>query len=246
MERSLLAVGGWGYLQAAFPEELIELFADAHRSCISAHELPLQAAVAGSPSAAAQALAQKSQLNSRSIVLGWSLGALLAAEAQSYGLLNARALILIAATPRFISGPDFPWGTPPATLRAMAAALERDRSGVLKRFYGTVLHPERAHESLLELWASAAAEIPERSLVEGLHYLETCDVRGAAPEIRAPVLIIHGEKDEIIPAAAGRELARLIPGARYVEYKGQGHAVAWTETRGVVQTVREFLQDAGN
>ncbi len=41
--------------------------------------------------------------------------------------------------------------------------------------------------------------------------------------ITAPTLVIHGLADPLVPVAAGRELARLIPGARLELIEGMGH-----------------------
>ena len=41
--------------------------------------------------------------------------------------------------------------------------------------------------------------------------------------IAAPTLVIHGLADPLVPVAAGRELARLIPGAKLELIEGMGH-----------------------
>ena len=41
--------------------------------------------------------------------------------------------------------------------------------------------------------------------------------------LRAPTLVLHGEADPLVPVAAGRELARLIPGAKSDFISGMGH-----------------------
>lgn len=42
-------------------------------------------------------------------------------------------------------------------------------------------------------------------------------------KIKAPTLVIHGLADPLVPVAAGRELGRLIPGARLELIEGMGH-----------------------
>ena len=42
-------------------------------------------------------------------------------------------------------------------------------------------------------------------------------------KIVAPTLVIHGDADPLVPVAAGRELARVIPGARLEIVPGMGH-----------------------
>ncbi len=43
--------------------------------------------------------------------------------------------------------------------------------------------------------------------------------------IKAPTTVIHGNRDPLMPVGNGMRLARLIPGARYVELAGVGHLV---------------------
>ena len=43
--------------------------------------------------------------------------------------------------------------------------------------------------------------------------------------ITAPTMVVHGREDQLRPVGNGMRLARLIPGARYVELPGVGHLV---------------------
>jgi pimeloyl-ACP methyl ester carboxylesterase len=48
----------------------------------------------------------------------------------------------------------------------------------------------------------------------------------ALPLIRAPTLVQHGAHDQVVRAAAGRAIARRIPGAQLEIYGGAGHFLA--------------------
>ena len=62
------------------------------------------------------------------------------------------------------------------------------------------------------------------------------DVRDILSSVRVPTLVIRNGGDEI----PQRDLAKQIPGARYVELPGSDH-FAWREEDGVTQEVEEFL-----
>ncbi|NEK84645.1 alpha/beta hydrolase [Blastococcus saxobsidens] len=47
--------------------------------------------------------------------------------------------------------------------------------------------------------------------------------RSAMASIGAPVLLVHGERDRLVPVAAARDIARRHPAWRYVEMSGVGH-----------------------
>jgi hypothetical protein len=65
------------------------------------------------------------------------------------------------------------------------------------------------------------------------------DLRVILPTIRVPTLVIHQTDDRYIPAELGREVALLIPGARFIEYPG-GDTYNWVEAPGLDE-VEEVL-----
>ena len=56
-----------------------------------------------------------------------------------------------------------------------------------------------------------------------LAMLAAGDRRAELESIRVPTLVIHGTDDPLIPRSAGREVARLVPGAKLLELDGMGH-----------------------
>ena len=68
------------------------------------------------------------------------------------------------------------------------------------------------------------------------------DIRDLLPAIKAPTLVIHGRNDDAVPFERGRELARLIPNARFVAHDG-GHYVGGESAALVRRTIAEFLSD---
>ena len=63
----------------------------------------------------------------------------------------------------------------------------------------------------------AAARSLLRLLVDPRRY------RKAMASIRVPVLLVHGDRDRLVPVAAARDIARRHPAWRYVELAGVGH-----------------------
>ena len=47
--------------------------------------------------------------------------------------------------------------------------------------------------------------------------------RKAMESIRVPVLLVHGDRDRLVPVAAARDIARRHPAWRYIELPGVGH-----------------------
>jgi pimeloyl-ACP methyl ester carboxylesterase len=63
----------------------------------------------------------------------------------------------------------------------------------------------------------AAARSLLRLLVDPRRY------RKAMASIRVPVLLVHGERDRLVPVAAARDIARRHPSWRYIELPDVGH-----------------------
>jgi class 3 adenylate cyclase/alpha-beta hydrolase superfamily lysophospholipase len=65
------------------------------------------------------------------------------------------------------------------------------------------------------------------------------NLRAILPTISAPTLVMHRSGDRVVPVECGREVARLIPGARFVEYDGED-AYMWCDNPGLAD-IEEFL-----
>ena len=55
-----------------------------------------------------------------------------------------------------------------------------------------------------------------------------------APRVTCPVLVLHGDRDGIVPQALGRELASLLPHGRFVGVPGAGHNNLYLSVQGQV------------
>ena len=58
-----------------------------------------------------------------------------------------------------------------------------------------------------------------------------------------PLLVVHGERDSLVPPAAAREHARIVPQSRSVWIDG-GHLVLWRHPERVAEALRDWLEDA--
>lgn len=63
-----------------------------------------------------------------------------------------------------------------------------------------------------------------------------------APRVTCPVLVLHGDRDGIVPQALGRELAALLPHGRFVGVPGAGHNSLHLSVQGpVAAELRAFV-----
>ena len=119
----------------------------------------------------------------------------------------------------------------------MEAIENRWGEGTLVSMYAPSQVGNRAFE---EWWArmqrSAVSPGMARQLIE---MAKQTDLTAVLPTIQVPTLVTHQTDDVYIPVQRGREVAALIPGARFIEYPGQDQ-YGWTEAPGL-DDVEEFL-----
>jgi class 3 adenylate cyclase len=109
---------------------------------------------------------------------------------------------------------------------------------------------------LLSIWAPSAGDDPvataafgrylrsgaSPSAVEALTRMNgMADVRHVLPAICVPTLVIHRAADMIVSVEAGRDLAAMIQGARYVELPGEDHLWFHGDADAILDEMEEFL-----
>ncbi|RBY95476.1 alpha/beta hydrolase [Blastococcus sp. TF02-8] len=67
--------------------------------------------------------------------------------------------------------------------------------------------------------------------------------RAAMASISAPVLLVHGDRDRLVPVAAARDVARRHPAWRYAEWVGVGHVPQLQEPQRLATEVLDWLRD---
>ena len=63
-------------------------------------------------------------------------------------------------------------------------------------------------------------------------------------DLRLPTLVIHGNDDVLVPVENGRLVAEAVPGARYVEFEGMGHALPRRVWPQVLAAIDEIARQA--
>jgi pimeloyl-ACP methyl ester carboxylesterase len=71
--------------------------------------------------------------------------------------------------------------------------------------------------------------------------LAQVDIRNRLAEITQPVLILHGEFDQVLPEAGSLELAKLISGAKYEKLIGRGHCANVEDPQAFVHKMTSFF-----
>ena len=71
----------------------------------------------------------------------------------------------------------------------------------------------------------------------------TADMRLIVPHVRVPALVLHRRGDRVVPIRHGRELASLLPNARFVALNGDSHLPWVGDQREIQRALAGFLSD---
>jgi pimeloyl-ACP methyl ester carboxylesterase len=74
-------------------------------------------------------------------------------------------------------------------------------------------------------------------------FLDTPDFSGELARLRAPALIVWGDRDQYAGAADQHALRAIVPGARLLVYSGGGHALHWEDPGRVADDLVAFLYE---
>ncbi len=121
-------------------------------------------------------------------------------------------------------------------------ALIRAEWGVGARTTMGFVHPDadkaEMERNLTFLRAAATGDVAAEILEEGFFRTNVADV---LPLIQAPTLILHRRDDHAVPFEFGRQVASLIPYARFVLLDGDHHLPYEGNFEPILQAVEEFL-----
>jgi pimeloyl-ACP methyl ester carboxylesterase/DNA-binding CsgD family transcriptional regulator len=69
----------------------------------------------------------------------------------------------------------------------------------------------------------------------------SADLRSVLPYVQTPALVLHRRGDRTVPIGRGRELASLLPNARFVPLSGDSHLPYLDDQREVMRALAGFL-----
>ncbi len=175
--------------------------------------------------------------------LGWSLGGLIALTAALDLPQQVQGLAMLCATPKFVRDASWPHGSDGALVHQLASDLETDYHGTLERFLALEAmgsaDPRAELRHLREL-VFARGEPELRILQEGIHLLETSDLRADLPRLAVPSAWIAGRRDRLVPPQAMAWSARQCGGACH-EIPKAGHAPFFGHVQALVQALQPLF-----
>lgn len=223
---TLVLLHGWGVNHAVWTQLIEQLPAD---QAVLALDLPGYGLATDAPdpytlAAAARQVAQ--QIPPASLVLGWSLGGLVATQIAYTEPAKVKALALLASSPCFMAQDGWPGMSTPV-LQQFAKLLSADLALTVERFLAIQamgsssarLDTRRLKQAVLSL------PLPDAHvLAGGLNILQTADLRDQLASLQMPVTYCFGRLDSLVPLQIADLLPAYLPGVSINIFSKASHA----------------------
>jgi non-heme chloroperoxidase len=166
----------------------------------------------------------------------------------SYGSARVAKGVLVSPIPPFLlQTPDNPDGVPQSVFDGFAAAAQDDTpawmKGFLDNFYNAdvlrgILVSDQAWQASWNLAVTASATAAVACIATW-----ATDFRADLPKIDVPVLVLHGDADQVLPLdKTGQRLPGLISDVQLAVIEGGPHAIPWTHAGQVNSALLAFLR----
>jgi class 3 adenylate cyclase len=171
-------------------------------------------------------------------VLGWSEGGPLAVLLAVMHPERVQSLTLYGTQACFHLTDDYPWGDPERS--------REDDLRLVEQAWGSLAFAETfapgCDRRSAEWWAAyqRAGASPSAAAALGRANWEI-DVRPLLSSIRVPVLVLSRRGDLVASAEAARDMAKRIPGARFVELEGDDHVLWLGDVEALCGEIEHFI-----
>jgi len=172
-----------------------------------------------------------SQLRKGSILIGWSLGGLVAIELCKNFPGHFSKLVLLASSPKFIATDNWP-GIDAVNFENFAASIHQNSSQTFDMFQKLVCFPTASIK--LKHYLSGHTSTHHDSILYYVNYLIRRDLRTSFASLTQPAIAIAGDQDAVLQAS---------PVTTHI-IQGAGHALFHTHAELVCSIITQFAECA--
>ncbi|MEQ3724884.1 pimeloyl-ACP methyl ester esterase BioH [Alcanivorax sp.] len=182
----------------------------------------------------------------RAHLLGWSLGGLVALAMADKAQERVHSVVTVATSPRFTATKDWLPAMKPEILAKFGEMFDEDNEGTLVRFLALNCKGSAAMREdtarLKQILYFCGLPAP-KALRGGLTILRDSDLRESLPTLPMPVLMVFGEHDHIVPAAAMVAVEPLIQHGRTALIEQVAHVPFLSAPDTFTLAVYDFYRD---
>jgi pimeloyl-ACP methyl ester carboxylesterase len=181
----------------------------------------------------------------RAALLGYSEGGCMCALFAATYPQRTTSLILIGSYARWVASEDYPVGVPEEEAEQWISEVEEGWGGPVGIGFvaPSLVDDARFRQWLGKFFRSSASKADALAL---LRMNMGVDLRGILPSIHAPTLVIQATRDLTTSLEVGRDLARRIKRAKFVELDTDDHLPFVGCPDDIIREVRRFIgQETG-
>jgi non-heme chloroperoxidase len=142
-----------------------------------------------------------------------------------------------------------PGGLPKSVFDDLQAQLAANRSEFYRAlpsgpFYGFNRPGAQSLEAIIENWWRQGMMGGAKAHYDGIVAFSQTDFTEDLKKITVPVLVMHGDDDQIVPYANSAPLsAQLVPNGTLKAYEGFAHGMPTTEAETINADLLDFLRE---
>jgi non-heme chloroperoxidase len=158
----------------------------------------------------------------------------------------AKGVLVCPIPPYLLQTPDNPDGVPGSVFDGFAAAAAADTPAWMKGFLDNFYNIDTLRGTLVsdQAWQASWNLAVTASAAAAVACIGTwaTDFRADLPKIDVPVLVLHGDADQVLPIGkTAQRLPGLIKDMQLVVVQGGPHAIPWTHAGQVNTALLDFL-----
>jgi non-heme chloroperoxidase len=163
----------------------------------------------------------------------------------------AKAVLIGAVTPVMVQSDANPGGTPLEVFDGFRAALKANRAEFYRGlpagpFYGFNRPSAVVSQGLIENWWRQGMMGGAKAHYDCIAVFSETDFTEDLKQIDVPVLVMHGDDDQVVPYADSAPLAvKLLRNGTLKTYAGLPHGMMSTEPELINRDILDFIRDAG-
>jgi len=159
----------------------------------------------------------------------------------------AKAVLISAITPLMLQTPANPEGVPLAVFDEIREGTATQRAQYFNDFpapfYGFNREGAKVSEGLTKNWWRQAMMGSIKAHYEGIKAFSETDLTEDLKAVDVPVLVLHGEDDQIVPYAnSGPKAAKLLKNGQLISYPGFPHGMPATEAATINADILKFIK----
>lgn len=185
------------------------------------------------------------------VVVGWSLGGLVATQLALDYPDKVAALGWVASSPCFLAQPDWP-GMASTVIQQFASALTRDLPLTVERFLAIQAMGSATARQDIKVLKQAVLALPlpqAEVLLAALDILTETDLRPQLAQLRQPVAGCFGKLDSLVPVAMLSQLQQQLPQLQLQILPKASHAPFISHPAEFAEWIQQFgklsLADSG-